>query len=227
MAYENYYFVSWTAGTPLSGDRLAQMSTNIEQVKEASEINTKGIIAFNSTSASLPNTTGWTDFAEHEIIALRDESLFDIQDILDNRVSVAQNRYYKITLNLPCIVVNGPGCEDSRFTISLYEGTDLANTSNLQAAWDITPHTYSYINVASAAANIANEALKTTTTRSTRLGGGLYSYVLSSSTAITNKSFYITVKRIAGANTNNAPSWYVFANSSARIQMYAEDAGGL
>jgi hypothetical protein len=45
MAYENYYFVSWANGTPITGDRLNQMSINIEQVKDATSSSPKGILS--------------------------------------------------------------------------------------------------------------------------------------------------------------------------------------
>jgi hypothetical protein len=75
MAYENYRYVSWASGTPITGERLSQMSNNIEQVKEATDDNPRGIIQFQQVSTDVPNTTGFTgfDFDEHELISLKED----------------------------------------------------------------------------------------------------------------------------------------------------------
>ena len=44
MAYENYATVAWTNGTPITADRLQQMSINSDQIKEATDDNPKGVI---------------------------------------------------------------------------------------------------------------------------------------------------------------------------------------
>jgi len=46
MAYENYSFVSWTDGTPISSDRMAQMSMNIEQVRDFNDSKPAGVLQF-------------------------------------------------------------------------------------------------------------------------------------------------------------------------------------
>ena len=52
MAYENYTFVSWTDGTPITGDRLAQMSTNIDQVKDATDDKPYGLLKFKTVTST-------------------------------------------------------------------------------------------------------------------------------------------------------------------------------
>ena len=79
--------------------------------------------------------------------------------------------------------------------------------------------------VASVAANINTEALKSSTYPS-KIAAGTYSVVRVTGTALTNQSFFLTVARSAGASTNNPPAWRIEGNSSAPIQIYVEDVGG-
>lgn len=223
MAYENYSFVSWTDGTPITSTRLGQMSTNIEQVKDVIDDKAQGILKMNESTSTLPNSTGYSGFAENPVIYLKDESGTGGSD---RRVTISANRYYKVTVNIPSISVLNAGSEDSKYVINMYNGTDLGNSPAKIASWEVTPHTYSYINVASAAANIANEALKTTTYVS-KIAGGTYSVLKTTGSALTNQSFFLTVTRSAGANTNNAPNWRIDANATSPIQIYVEDVGGI
>lgn len=223
MAYENYNFVSWSDGTPLTGTRLAQMSTNIEQVKDVIDDKAQGVLRMNELTSVTPNSTGYSNFTENEIIYLKDESGTGGSD---RRVTIGENRYYKITVNIPSISVLNAGCEDSKYVINLYNGTSLANSPTKIAYWEITPHTYSLVNTAGATANIANEALKTSSYPS-KIASGTYSVLKTTSTAQTNQSFFLTVARSAGANTNNAPNWRVDATASSPLQIYVEDVGGI
>lgn len=223
MAYENYLFVSWTDGTPITGARLAQMSTNIEQVKDVVNDKATGVIKFKQVTTQMPNATGYSDSAEHEVVYLIDETGTGGSD---NRVTIDSNRYYKIVLNIPTISVLNAGGEDSKYTINLYSGTGLSNSPTKLAIWEFTPPPYTYINVAGGAANIANEVLKTTT-YPTKIGGGTYVLLKTNPTAITNQSFFATVGRTVGASSNNLPNWRVEGNATAPIQLYVEDAGGI
>ena len=57
MAYENYFYVSWAAGTPLTSGRFEQMSLNIQQVKDASTDKPNGVLQFNQSSNASANWT--------------------------------------------------------------------------------------------------------------------------------------------------------------------------
>jgi len=222
MAYENYNFVSWTDGTPLSSARLAQMSTNIEQVKDVIDDKALGVLSFNelTTQATYANT----NFTENEVIYLKDDTGTGGSD---KRVAILENRYYKVTVNIPAISVLNAGCEDSKYVINIYNGLSLADAGRQKIAyWEVTPHTFSFINVASSSANIANEAIKSATYPS-KIAGGTYSVIRTTGTALTNQSFFLSVSRSAGANTNNSPAWRIEGNASAPIQIYVEDAGGV
>lgn len=222
MAYENYNFVSWTDGTPISSTRLAQMSTNIEQVKDVIDDKALGVLSF-SQSTALANYAS-NNFSENEILYLKDEGVGGT----DKRVTISENRYYKITVNIPTITVLGAGCEDSKYVINIYNGLNIADSGKVKIAyWEVTPHTFSFINVASGSANISNEAVKTATYHS-KIAAGTYSVLkVTGGVAETNQSFFLTVTRSAGANTNNAPAWRIEGTASSPIQLYVEDAGGI
>lgn len=217
MAYENYSFVSWTTGTPITGGRLSQMSTNIEQVKDATDDKPQGILKFKQISV---NSNTFSDYDEHEIVNLSDESG---SGGADNRVSVDGNRYYKLCLNFPGFNIKGQGMEDSSYKIRMYSGT-FGGANTLITTWTVTPHTFDYYNTAS------NASTTSTTLKSagydTVIGSGAYNYVLSSNVAgLTGESFFVTVDRDAGSSSTNAPDYYIRANNSS-IQFYIEDSGG-
>jgi hypothetical protein len=214
MAYENYNFVSWTTGTPITGDRLGQMSTNIEQVKDATTDKPQGIIKFKQISI---NSSTYSDFVEHELIALEDEGASD------NRVSIDGNRYYKLVINFPGFRVKGRGTENSIYRINVYQG-DFGNANTLVTRWTYTPHIFAFYNTA---ANASTEIVSVKSTgQDTVIGAGTHTYVLSSNASgMVNESFFVTVDRTSTANTTNAPS-YDIPGSVGAIQFYVEDAGG-
>ena len=224
MTYENYLFVSWTDGTPLTSTRLSQMSTNIEQVKDVIDDKATGVIKVNEVTSAVPSTS-YTDFAEHEIIYLNDGSSVGAPD---NRVSIGANRYYRVVVNIPSISVTLAGGEDCRYTINTYLGANIADSGKLLlGAWDVTPAPSTYVNLAGGIANISNAALKLNATYPSRLGAGSYSILKTTTTALTNQRFFASVKRTVGASSNNATSWRVDATATSPIQIYVEDVGGI
>ena len=221
MAYENYFYVSWAAGTPLTSGRFEQMSLNIQQIKDAATDNPNGILQFNQSTTASAN---WNDFAvSHEIINLVDNTG---TGGLNQQVAIDASRYYKVAINIPGIVVWGPGSEDSTFKLELYRGISTGNAATLISTWKITPSTFSYLNVASAAANIANEAVKSNSYPSI-IGGATYSVIQQTTTALTQQSFYAAITRDQGASSNNSPSFAIYAATGAPIQLYVEDVGGV
>lgn len=223
MAYENYNFISWSDGTPVSSNRLSQMSTNIEQVKEVVDDKAQGLLKFNQIQTQFPNSTGYADFAEYEIIALKDESG---SGGADRRVTIAENRYYRVGVNIPSIAVLGRGAEDSKYIINIYQGVSKDDPNSIKiGSWEITPHPFAYIDV-SAVANSNTMSVKTNTYPS-KVASGLFSVIQTTTTAITNESFVVSIARNVGSSANNAPRWRVEGNSSSPIQFFVEDIGGI
>lgn len=218
MAYENYRFISWTDGTPISSDRLSQMSTNIEQVKDATDDRPQGLIQINQTTSDIPSSVGYSDFAEYELIALK----FDSPS--DRRVSIDGNRYYRVNLTFPGFVVKGRGAEDSTFLIKMYQGI-FGSASTLLHTWKVTPHIFSFYDVSldSGTTTVDPKA----NGYPTIVGAGSYSTVLTTtSSGLSSESFYVSFKRDQGASTANAPAYYI-PGSYSTIQLYIEDIGGI
>jgi hypothetical protein len=224
MAYENYSLVSWTDATPITGDRLQQMSTNIEQVKDATDSSPSGlqrIKVVTTSSASFSNFQ-----TQNEIIALKDESSTNGPD---NRVSIGGDRYYKVTLNFTGFQIEAKGAEDSYYVVSIHSGASGGANTVIYSA-EFTPPIFAFINVASlgGAATISNITLRSDSYDS-RFGGGTHSVVLSTDSAgFTSRSFYAAVNRFQGASSANAPGYFVPASSGTRpLQLYVEDIGGV
>jgi hypothetical protein len=226
MAYENYSQVSWTDGTPITGDRLQQMSTNIQQVKEATDDSPQGLKKIKSVSTA---SSSFSNFATYnEIISLKDDTG---TGGTDNRVTIGASRYYRVTLNFTGFVIDAKGAEDSVYTVAIYNGlyATIGAASQILTA-DFTPPIFAYINTASAggAATISDIALRNNSYDS-KFGASTLSIVLSTSlSGLTNQSFFAAVKREQGASASNAPSYYVPASSSVKLlQLYVEDIGGI
>ena len=226
MAYENYSQVTWTDGTPISGDRLQQMSTNIQQVKESTDDSPQGLKKIKSVATSSSTFTNYATY--NEIISLKDDTG---SGGTDNRVTIAGSRYYRVTLSFTGFVVEAKGAEDSTYTVALYNGlsASIGAASQILTA-DFTPPVFAFINVASlgGSATIANIALRNDAYDS-KFGSSTISTVLStSSSGLTNQSFFAAVKREQGASSANAPSYYVPASSTVKLlQLYVEDIGGV
>lgn len=217
MAYENYSLVSWTDGSPITGERLQQMSTNIQQVKEATDDSPQGIKKVKSNPSSIGDITLTGTTAE--IISLKDETG---SGGADNRVTIDANRYYRVKLNFPGFKVNAKGAEDARYVLSIRSGIHgSANTLLYQV--DFTPPVFAYINVTGAGPiTISNIALRSDSYASF-FGAGTYEVVLNSSGGFSNRSFFADVTRQPGASMTNAPSYTV---PSTYLQLYVEDIGG-
>lgn len=223
MAYENYSQVSWTDGTPITGERLQQMSTNIEQVKEATGGAANAIKRINNV---ITNSAEIITFATTtEIIALKDES--SNNNGPDNRVSIPGSRFYRVVLNFTGFQIDAKGAEDSFYQVSIHDGIHGSANTTIYSA-DFTPQIFAFINTASVggAATIANITLRSDSFK-TRFGSGTYAVVLPSGAGFSNKSFFAAVTRFQGQSQNNAPAYFVPATSSKRLQLYVEDGGGV
>lgn len=224
MAYENYTQISWTDGTPITGDRLQQMSTNTQQVKESTDDNPQGVKKLTTVTSTVGPFTDYQ--SAHEIINLKDNSGTGGGD---NRVTVGASRYYRVTVNFPGFTVDTKGAEDSTYILTIRSGVSGgANTVISTSSFTAPPFTYIDVSTLGANATIANNVLRNNSYDS-KFGAGSYSVVLASNVSgFQNGSFFVAVDRNPGASSNNLPAYSVVVSSGTiPLQMYVEDIGGI
>jgi len=215
MAYENYSFVSWSDGTPLTGERLAQMSMNMEQIRDANDNKPGGVIKYiEATSGGLANVVS-TNTA---IIQLTNPV-----DGVDSRVSIGAFRYIKVTCNFPGFTIQGKGAEDSTLFLKIYQVATNFDAAVSKSNWEFSPPPFGYYNTAS---NSATTSISVRGDYST-IGDGTYSYVFPSGSAQTQLSFSVVVYRSFGTSgATNAPAISVVPTAIKKLQLYVEDIGG-
>ena len=223
MAYENYTFVSWTDGTPLTSERLAQMSMNVEQVRDANDNKPNGLLQFIevSTGTLLSNVVA----LNQSIIALTNPG-----GGTDRRVNADASRYIRVVCVFPGFNVGGQGAEDSVLSLKFYQQVQGAsyyeNTSPL-TSFDFTIPPYSYYNV-SANANILASAISFKSYPAHNIiGAGVYSFVLSTGGGLSQQNFSVAASRtFGGSGSTNAPAVAIVADADTKAQLYVEDIGG-
>jgi hypothetical protein len=219
MAYENYATVAWTNGTPITADRLQQMSINSDQIKEATDDNPKGIIKRKiGDSVTIAANTFNTDTT---IIELKNEA-----GGANNSITLPANRFVKASFNFAGIVLGGAGGEDSIFEIKLIQGTE----SSAIYTWKVSPPINLFLNNASANApsfgTLTLDDFETRSANPLNFGGGTYTHLFDSSTGLKEVDgtgiFKIAIERSAGPSTANLPSFIV----SGPTHFWIEDVGG-
>ena len=216
MAYETYSTVSWSDGTPISSDRLQQMSSNTDLVKTVTDNYAQGVLSYKSTTAlggAIADTT------ETVLITLDNQGAG-----LDYRVTAGANRFIKITFNTPgLLVVNGD--ENYNYVYKLKPSTD--GTGTAVAEWNIGMPGQDAIAIASAVVTDTSSVNQTVLlsssitpmTSNKKVGGGTFAAVVDSgATGITNQTYSITVGRTGGTASYQRMSGSV-------TQLYAEDCG--
>jgi hypothetical protein len=214
MAYENYKMVTWADLTPITSVRLQQMSTNIEQVKEANDDKPKGVQRLRTISSNIAITSA-NALLESEIIYLKNEG-----NGTDNRITLETGRYYKLTLTFPGIAPSGAGGEDSIYYLNIKDGT-FGGTNTSIASYRLSSGPLIFVNTATSTANVSSLSLNA----SARFGSGTYTYVLSGNGA-QNVSFFAEVVKVQGASGSNNITGYTVVASEVPMQMFIEDAGG-
>lgn len=208
--YTSYSIVSWTDATPITSVRLNQMSTNIEQVRTVNDDKPKGLLKISNTIITSGSAAAGGKYANAKIVAL------NLNGSLDNRVTLDSTRYYRLVFNLSGITQEGPGGEDGSYLIKFCKGNGVSSGNTIQT-YTISSGTGTYIDTASAVANINNITLKS----NIKFAGGVYSAIYTNNTV--NESFFIEIERIPGSSTSNAADWSI----TDWVQFYIEDVGGV
>lgn len=213
MAYENYATVAWTNGTPITADRLQQMSINSDQIKEATDDNPKGVIKrkienSNATLSSIDiNST---------LIELKNEA-----GGANNSITLPANRFVKASFNFAGIAIANPGGEDSVFEIRLIQGTE----ESAIYTWYVSPPVNVYLDTSGGSPTIPDDFIARSA-NALYFGGGTYTHLFDSSTGLKEVDgtgiFKIAIFRNAGASSANLPSFTVVGP----MHFWIEDVGG-
>jgi len=194
--YTTYSTVSWSDGTPISSDRLQQMSTNSEAIKTTTQTYAKGVLARQTKGATIP-ASPITDTSANEIVGFSQTGTgYDISG--DSRLTVGANRLFRITLTIPAVDFAGLDASDNQYYFKLVSGSASSDTQVAQWYFG-SPETSS---------------------SGMKVAGGDYSVLLESSTGITSQAYTVFMSRVAGT-----VGYQVFATSTAKIQLTAEDCG--
>lgn len=220
MAYENYVQVAWTLGTPISADRLQQMTENIQQVKDATDDNPKGVIKIKEVATAVTSNS-MNVFTE--IINLKNEGSGNP----DNSVTLPGSRYVKLTLTFPGIKVSAPGQEDSVYILRVSQGSN-ANTANTLYQWKISQPIHTFLDASAGVPTTANTQIRSSSYPS-YFGAGSYSFITTTGTGITGSNgsgvFNVEIYRDSGNSAAN-PSTFVIPCNESKMQFYIEDVGG-
>lgn len=195
--YTTYSTVSWSDGTPISSDRLQQMSTNSEAIKTTTQTYAKGVLARQTNSSTTPATANETTDALPIIEFSQTGAGYGISG--DSRVTVGANRLFRITLTIPAVdFVGAFDAGDSQYYFKLVEGSSESDTQVAQ--WYFSSPEVS--------------------TNGMKVAGGDYSVLLESSTGKTSQTYAVFMSRVAGS-----AAYQVFATTTSMIQLTAEDCG--
>lgn len=214
MAYENYATVAWTNGTPITGDRLQQMSINSDQIKDATDDNPKGVIKrkVDSTIAF----AGTDNDANKTIIELKNET-----GGVNNSITLPANRFVKASFNFAGISISGVGGEDSVFELRLIQGTE----ESAIYTWYISPPVNVFLDASGGAPTIPDD-FAARSSNPMYFGGGTYSHIFDSSTGLRELDgtgiFKIAIYRNTGSSTANLPGFSV----NGPTHFWIEDIGG-
>lgn len=220
MAYENYTQVSWTVGTPITADRLQQMSENTQQVKDATDDNPRGLIKLKEISTNITYNSMNT---YHEIINLKNEGSGNP----NNSVSLGASRYIRVSLTFPGIKVTTAGQEDSIYILRVSQG-DPADTADTLCQWKIHQPIHTYLDAsATASPSIASNSLVRSSAHPIYFGAGGYSFVTTTGAGISASTgtFNVEIYRDSGNSAAN-PSTFIIPCSESKMQLYVEDIGG-
>ena len=216
MAYENYSFVSWSDGTPITGERLAQMSMNMEQIRDANDRKPSGIIQLiQSTTAPIVANVVATNSL---VIQLTNPG-----GGADQRITIPADRYFRVTCVFPGFEIAAKGAEDSILSLKLFQVASGFDAASPIMQWDMTPPPHIFYDVTSNANITANQ--QSYKSQPTTVGAGVYSAVAQSGGGLSQQSFSVVVKRTFVSGATNAPQISVGATSAKKLQLYVEDIG--
>ena len=204
--YDNYDLISWSLGTPITAGRLQQVSTNIAEVKSATDDHAKGVLVFNQFTTAISSITNGvlhTGLAGdvYTIANLNEDSG---PSSGNQEITLEADRYYKLCLNLQSVKIAAAGHAGSYFEIKLVKNDGSSDT---------VLGAYSFMT-------------SSTTATGRNFGGGMYSVVFNTvAGSSTPHNFKATISQQQRVTADAAVTYAIPISSTAPVQIWIEDVG--
>ena len=196
--YSNYDAISWSLGTPITAGRLQQVSTNISEVKSATDIYAKGILTFEEFTSPVGSVDA--DGVLHTGLTGTISTIANLNG--GQRITLEASRYYKVALTIPDITI-GAGHPGSWFEIVI----------------DKT--------VSSTTTGLGKFAIMTSSADATakHFGSGTYSTIIDTGAGSTTPHEFKATIIHNGRDGSNSAAYALAAAGTGPLQFWVEDVG--
>lgn len=190
----------------------------MEQIRDANDAKPQGVIELTETTSG--NVVANVVESDSQILALTNPDGGS-----DQRVTIDENRYYKITCLFPGFSVQAQGGEDATLKLKMYNAVAAgygAAAPIMVWSFAIPPH--AFFNTAAS----ANTVTLSTKSGPSIVGAGTYSIYLTSGGGLVSNSFSVAVCRTGGTSgLTNAPQVSVNPSATEKLQLIIEDVGAI
>ena len=200
--YDNYDLISWSLGTPITAGRLQQVSTNISEVKSATDKHAKGVLIMEQFTSAVGTVD--SDGVLHTGLTGTVTNIANLNDGLqgDQRITLEAARWYKVSLTLPDLTI-GAGHAGSYFLIEIAK--TKASTTTVIGRFDV---------------------MTSSSTATTRFfGGGTYSTIIDTGAGDTTPHEFKATVVHNGRDAGSATAYAVTATATSPLQFWVEDVG--
>jgi hypothetical protein len=200
--YDNYDLISWALGTPITAGRLQQVSTNISEVKSATDKHAKGVLILEEFTS--PVGTVDSDGVLHTGLTGTVTTIANLNDGVQGNqtITLEAARWYKVSLTLPDLTISS-GHSGSYFLIEIAK--TVSSTTTVIGRFNVM--------TSSSAA----------TTRF--FGGGTYSTIIDTGAGNTTPHEFKATVTHTGRDATNTNAYAVTATASSPLQFWVEDVG--
>ena len=194
--YDNYDLISWSLGTPITAGRLQQVSTNISEVKSATDTHAKGILTFEQFIETVDTIN--SDGVLHTGLTGTVSTIANLNG--GQRITLEASRWYKVSLTLPDLTI-GAGHAGSYFLIEIAK--TKVSTTTVIGRFDV---------------------MTSSSDATTRFfGGGTYSTIIDTGAGDTTPHEFKATVVHNGRDGSGA--YAVTATPTSPLQFWVEDVG--
>ena len=200
--YSNYDLISWSLGTPITAGRLQQVSTNISEVKSATDNHAKGVLIMEQWTSPVGSVD--TDGVLHTGLTGTITTIANLNDGVQGNqtITLEAARWYRVALTIPDITL-GAGHPGSWFEIVI----------------DKT--------VSSTTTGIGKFAVMTSSADATakHFGSGTYSTLIDTGAGSTTPHEFKATIIHNGRDGSNSAAYALAAAGTGPLQFWVEDVG--